>query len=74
MEIGSRTTREQRNGMRDDSPSTGGQWDNPISKDNQGKWEHREGESFAQNVAIHRFPHYDSPLADSMVSTHLGSC
>ncbi|KAH9036981.1 hypothetical protein EDB85DRAFT_2288070 [Lactarius pseudohatsudake] len=35
----SRTTREQRSGMRDDNTGTGGQWDNPMSKGSQGKWE-----------------------------------
>ncbi|KAF8266408.1 hypothetical protein EI94DRAFT_192962 [Lactarius quietus] len=41
MEPTSRTTREQRGGMRDDNTSTGGQWDEPMSKGNQGKWEQR---------------------------------
>jgi hypothetical protein len=33
--------------MRDDNTSTGGQWDNPMGQGNQGKWEHREGETSA---------------------------
>ncbi|KAI9453837.1 hypothetical protein BJY52DRAFT_1286995 [Lactarius psammicola] len=48
MEPGSRTTREQRSGMRDDDTSTGGQWDSPMSKGSQGKWEQREGELYAR--------------------------
>ncbi|KAH9169626.1 hypothetical protein EDB89DRAFT_1445591 [Lactarius sanguifluus] len=39
MDPSSRTTREQRSGMRDDNTGTGGQWDNPMSKGSQGKWE-----------------------------------
>jgi len=51
MEPDSRTTREQRSGMHDDNTSTERQWDNPMSKGSQSKWEHREGELFA-HVAI----------------------
>lgn len=47
MEPGSRTTREQRGGMRDDNTSTGGQWDNPMGKGSQGQWEQQQGELFA---------------------------
>ncbi|KAH9056535.1 hypothetical protein EDB87DRAFT_1579358 [Lactarius vividus] len=39
MDPSGRTTREQRSDMRDDNTSTGGQWDNPMSKGSQGKWE-----------------------------------
>lgn len=44
----SRTTREQRSGMHDDDTGTGGQFDNPISKGSQGKWEHREDNTGGQ--------------------------
>ncbi|KAH9172348.1 hypothetical protein EDB89DRAFT_1965861 [Lactarius sanguifluus] len=66
----SRTTHEQRSSMRDEDTGTGRQFDNPISKGSQGKWEHREGGSFA---------HVGLPLlralslaSDSMVSVQLG--
>ena len=36
MEPGSRTTREQRGGMRDDNTGTGGQWDDPGSQGQRG--------------------------------------
>ncbi|KAI9437414.1 hypothetical protein BJY52DRAFT_1230072 [Lactarius psammicola] len=47
MEPSSRTG-EQRSGMRNDNTSTGGQWDNPMSKGSQGKWEHREDNTGGQ--------------------------
>ena len=52
--------REQRSGMRDDNTSSGGQWDDPMSKGSQGKWEQRGGELFAQAfvAAVHPCVHY----------------
>ena len=44
--------REQRSGMRDDNPSSGGQWDDPMSKGSQGKWEQRGGELFAHAFVV----------------------
>lgn len=37
---------DQSSDMRDDNTSTGGRWDDPMGKGNQGKWEHREGERY----------------------------
>ena len=50
MEPGSRMTREQRGGMRDDNTSTGGQWDDPGSQGQRG------GELFLHTfVAFHPY-------------------
>src|SRR6266702_4587398 len=54
MDPSSRITREQRSGMRDDDTGTGGQWDNPMSKGSQGKWEQREGEAFTRRLHTSR--------------------
>ncbi|KAI9450447.1 hypothetical protein BJY52DRAFT_1302903 [Lactarius psammicola] len=70
----SNRTGEQRSGMRNDNTSTGGQWDNPVSKGSQGKWEHREGELFSQScgwVAVHRCAHYFSPRLNGRCSLGL---
>jgi len=53
------TYRDQTGVMRDDNVSTGGQWDDPMSKGSQGKWEHKQddtgglaGDTYAsQNLA-----------------------
>lgn len=62
METGSRTTREQRSGVRDDNTSTEGQWDNPMSTGGQGKWEQREdntggrgGDTYASGRSGHEY-------------------
>jgi hypothetical protein len=59
MEPGSRTTREQRGDMRDDNTSTGGQWDDPMSKGSQGQ----RGELFLYQFVAFR------PCVDAIPST-----
>ena len=73
MEPG-RTTREQRGGMRDDNTGTGGQWDDPMSKSGQGKWEQRGGELelFAQSRLGPPLRGL-SLISGSLVTVYLGS-
>ncbi|KAH8977322.1 hypothetical protein EDB83DRAFT_1596615 [Lactarius deliciosus] len=72
MEPSSRTTREQRTGMRDDNAGSGGQWDNPMSKDNQDTTSGRGGDTYSQQQLGQSGYEYGSNVGGGQTGTGPG--
>ncbi|KAI9434822.1 hypothetical protein H4582DRAFT_1974973 [Lactarius indigo] len=69
----SRTTREQRSGMRDDNTGTGGQWDDPMSKSGQDTTSGRGGDTYGQQNLGQSGYEYGSNIGSGQTGTGLGS-